>query len=177
MRVHDQNTQKPKHAIKTTSNDSPQWQAVSCSKSGNSSSSRLPHTHMSATLETLQENVICSFMQLYKAPVFKETRALWKLLQQYIPHSEHGDMLRKKRIKTDKNAQKKTKTDKKKRKTGTSGQQQKWKVDTLIRIDVKNRFKWIVFIYLIYLKKYQFTTFLMSLKKYKSMLKFHTCHK
>lgn len=64
MKVHDQNTHKPKHGMKTTSSDSPQWQAVSCSKS--ESSSGLPHTHMSAALETLQENFICSFMHFTK---------------------------------------------------------------------------------------------------------------
>lgn len=83
MKVHDQNTHKPKHAMKTTSSDSPQWQAVSCSKSENST--RLPHTHMSAALETLQENFIGSFMQLYKAQLVKQTRALWKLSGSEVP--------------------------------------------------------------------------------------------
>ena len=33
MKVHDQNTREGKYVIKTTSSNSQQWQAVSCSES------------------------------------------------------------------------------------------------------------------------------------------------
>ena len=33
MKVHDQNNPEPKYVVKTTSSDSRQWQAVSCSES------------------------------------------------------------------------------------------------------------------------------------------------
>lgn len=42
-------------------------------------------THTSAALETLQENFIGSFMQLYKAQLVKQTRALWKLSGSEVP--------------------------------------------------------------------------------------------
>lgn len=80
MRVHDQNAHQPKYVVKTTSNESRQWQAVSCSE--NENSTELPDTHVFAALETPQEILICASFMYPSVPtpqclVYTWCKLLW----------------------------------------------------------------------------------------------------